>query len=151
MKSKPLTPYSHGLSRSSDRLSAEPEFTAGTHTFNMEKFMTLEQTASVAEILGLILVIASLIYLARQIGQTTAMMRVGASNERIQRDTDIVNSIVQSREVAEYWMKGATEFAGLDEVDKQRLVFLSAGRYYTGITCSVCTSKIWFQMQTGTN
>ncbi len=85
--------------------------------------MTLEQIASVAEILGLILVIASLIYLARQIGQTTAMMRVGASNERIQRDTDIVNSIVQSREVAEYWMKGATEFAGLDEVDKQRLVF----------------------------
>ena len=85
--------------------------------------MTLEQIASVAEILGLILVIASLIYLARQIVQTTAMMRVGASNERIQRDTDIVNSIVQSREVAEYWVKGATEFASLDEVDQQRLVF----------------------------
>jgi hypothetical protein len=69
--------------------------------------MTLEQIASIAEILGLILVIASMIYLARQIRQTTAMMRVGASNERIQRDT--------------------------------------------GITCSVCTSKTWFQMQTGTN
>lgn len=85
--------------------------------------MTLEQIASIAEILGLILVIASLIYLARQIGQTTDMMRVGASNERIQRDTDIVNSLVHSREVAEYWMKGATEFTSLDEVDKQRLIF----------------------------
>ena len=58
--------------------------------------MTLEQIASVAEILGLILVIASLIYLARQIGQTTAMMRVGASNERIQRDTDITCSVCTS-------------------------------------------------------
>ena len=85
--------------------------------------MTLEQVASLAEIFGLILVIASLIYLARQIRQTTAMMRVSASNERLQRDTDIVNSLVESREVAEYWMKGATEFDSLDEVDKQRLIF----------------------------
>lgn len=89
----------------------------------MEKFMALEHIASLAEIFGLVLVIASLIYVARQIRQTTDMMRVGASNERIQRDTDIVNSLVHSREVAEYWMKGATQFDSLDEVDKQRLIF----------------------------
>lgn len=85
--------------------------------------MALEHIASLAEIFGLVLVIASLIYVARQIRQTTDMMRVGASNERIQRDTDIVNSLVHSREVAEYWMKGATQFDSLDEVDKQRLIF----------------------------
>jgi hypothetical protein len=85
--------------------------------------MSLEQFASLAEIIGLLLVFASLIYVARQLNQTTTMMRVSASGERLQRDTDIVNSIVHSREVAEFWMKGATEFQNLDEIDKQRLVF----------------------------
>ena len=85
--------------------------------------MTLENIASLAEILGLMLVIASLIYVARQLGQTTAIMRVNASGERLQRDTDIANSIIHSREVAEYWMKGATELDSLDETDRQRLMF----------------------------
>ncbi len=76
--------------------------------------MTLENIASLAEIFGLMLVIASLIYVARQLGQTTAIMRVNASGERLQRDTDIANSIIHSREVAEYWIKGATELDSLD-------------------------------------
>jgi hypothetical protein len=85
--------------------------------------MSLQQFASLAEILGLFLVFASLIYLARQLKQTTTMMRLSASGERLQRDTDIVNSIVHSREIAEFWSKGATEIKDLDEVDKQRLIF----------------------------
>ncbi len=85
--------------------------------------MTLENIASLAEILGLMLVIASLIYVARQLGQTTAIMRVNASGERLQRDTDIANSIIHSREVAEYWIKGATELDSLDDTDRQRLMF----------------------------
>ena len=85
--------------------------------------MTLENIASLAEIFGLMLVIASLIYVARQLGQTTAIMRVNASGERLQRDTDIANSMIHSREVAEYWMKGATELDSLDETDRQRLMF----------------------------
>ena len=85
--------------------------------------MSLEQFASLAEIFGLLLVFASLIYVARQLNQTTIMMRVGASGERIQRDTDIINSVIHSREIAEFWMKGATEFESLDDVDKQRLIF----------------------------
>ena len=85
--------------------------------------MTLENIASLAEILGLMLVIASLIYVARQLGQTTAIMRVNASGERLQRDSDRANSIIHSREVAEYWMKGATELDSLDETDRQRLMF----------------------------
>ncbi len=84
--------------------------------------MTLEQIASLAEIIGLILVVASLIYVAQQLRQNIDMMRVNASSERVQRDTDIITSIIESREVAEYWMKGATEFDSLDETDRQRLV-----------------------------
>ncbi len=84
--------------------------------------MTLEQIASLAEIFGLILVVASLVYVAQQLRQNTDMMRVNASSERVQRDTDIITSIIESREVAEYWMKGATEFDSLDETDRQRLM-----------------------------
>lgn len=85
--------------------------------------MSFEQLASLVEILGLLLVLASLIYLSRQLKQTTTMMEISASGERVQRDTDIINSIVHSREVAEFWAKGATEFESLDDIDKQRLVF----------------------------
>ena len=85
--------------------------------------MTLEQIASIAEIIGLILVIASLIYVAQQLRQNIDMMRVNASSERVQRNNDLIKSIVERREVAEYWMKGATEFDSLDETDRQRLIF----------------------------
>ena len=69
--------------------------------------MTLEQYAYLAEIIGVALVIASLVYLARQLKQTTEMMRVGAANERVQRDYDIVSQLISSREVAEIVRKGA--------------------------------------------
>lgn len=42
--------------------------------------MTLEQIASVAEIIGVVLVIASLIYVAQQLRQNTAMMRAESRN-----------------------------------------------------------------------
>ena len=40
--------------------------------------MTLEQTAYLAQILGVILVVVSLVYLARQLNQNTELARVAA-------------------------------------------------------------------------
>ena len=85
--------------------------------------MTVEQFANLAEIIGVILVIASLVYVAQQLRQNTAMMRVGASNERVKRDFDIVANLLDSRDLAEVWVKGGTQFDALDEVDQQRAVF----------------------------
>ena len=85
--------------------------------------MTVEQYANIAEIIGVILVIASLIYVAQQLQQNTAMMRVGASNERVKRDFDIVANLLDSRDLAEVWVKGGTQFDALDEVDQQRAIF----------------------------
>ena len=84
--------------------------------------MTLETYAYLGEIIAAVAVIASLIYVARQLGQTTAMMRVGAASERVQRDFEIVSSVIESREVADLWVKGGSQFDRLDEVDKQRLI-----------------------------
>ena len=85
--------------------------------------MTVEQFANLAEIIGVILVIASLVYVAQQLRQNTAMMRVGASNERVKRDFDIVANLLDSRDLAEVWVKGGTQFDALDEVDQQRAIF----------------------------
>ena len=63
--------------------------------------MTVEQFANIAEIIGVILVIASLIYVARELRQNTDMMRVNASNERLKRDFDIVANLLDSRKLAE--------------------------------------------------
>jgi len=85
--------------------------------------MTLEQLAYLAEIIAAIAVIASLVYIAKQLGQTNSMMRVSAANERVEREYDLLNSIIDNRETAEYWCKGGSSFDSLDEVDQQRLIF----------------------------
>lgn len=84
--------------------------------------MMLEQWAYIGEIAAAVAVVASLIYVARQIGQNTAMMRVNASTERVQRDSDIVGSVINSREVAEMFMKGFSELDDLDDTDRQRIL-----------------------------
>ena len=50
--------------------------------------MTLEQLAYLGEIVAAFSVVASLIYVAKQLGQSTAMMRANASHERVQRDRE---------------------------------------------------------------
>ncbi len=87
--------------------------------------MTLEQYAAIAEIIGVILVIASLVYVARQLGQNTATMRAGASAQRVQRDAELNFRVSDSQEFAEIWLKGRAEFDSLDEAERTRLIFFN--------------------------
>ena len=86
--------------------------------------MTLEQLANLADVVGILLIVASLVYVARQLGQNTEMMRVAASSGRVERDYQVVSPIVESREVAEMWEKGEKDFDSLDKVDQIRMLFL---------------------------
>jgi len=85
--------------------------------------MNIEQFAAIGEIIASVAVVASLIYVARQLGQTNTMMRVAAASERLEKDYELVLPMIESREVAEIWVKGANDFAELDPVDQQRLLF----------------------------
>ena len=85
--------------------------------------MTLEQYANLGEIIAALAVVASLAYVARQLGQNTAMMRVNAASEWVERDYEIAAPFIESRELAEIWMKAGVEFESLDAVDKQRILF----------------------------
>jgi hypothetical protein len=85
--------------------------------------MSLEQFSYLAQIVAAMAVVASLLYVARQLGQNIAFMRVGASAERVQRDFDLAQSLIENREVAEFWIRGESEFEDLDAADKVRLMF----------------------------
>ena len=87
--------------------------------------MTLEQYSYVAQIIGVVLVVASLIYVAQQLRQNTQMMRSSASAERVQRDADLSGQITNSPEFAALWLKGHAEFESLNEAERLRLMFHS--------------------------
>lgn len=50
------------------------------------------------------------------------MMRVAASSEGVERDSEIVAPLLQSQELAEVWLKGQTEFSSLAPTDQARLM-----------------------------
>jgi len=85
--------------------------------------MTIDELAALAQIVASVAVVASLIYVAKQLGQNSAMMRIAASNERLQRDWDLVTDLIQSREITDIWLKGESELESLNESDRTRLIF----------------------------
>ena len=84
--------------------------------------MTLEQWAYLAEITASIAVIASLVYVARELHQNTNAMRVNNADNFVDFNFRLNTPIATDREFAEVWTKGWSDFASLDAVDKRRLV-----------------------------
>jgi hypothetical protein len=79
--------------------------------------------SAIAEITGAVVVVASLVYVGRQIWQNTAMMRVSAASETMERDYDLVLPLIESTEFTELWLKGDHQMDELSEADRQRLLF----------------------------
>lgn len=84
--------------------------------------MTLEQLAYLSQILGAGLVVASLVYVGRQLKQSTATMRQTAAGYYLGLQDRLCGEVANSRDLAECWVKGAKDFDGLDDVDKQRVI-----------------------------
>jgi hypothetical protein len=85
--------------------------------------MNWDAISAISEFVGVALIVASLIYVAKQLRQTNTMMRVNAASERLERDYEIAASIIESGEFAEIWLKGENEFESLRPADQQRLLF----------------------------
>lgn len=83
----------------------------------------LTEYAAIAEIISSLGVIISLIYVARQLKQTTGMMQVTASSERVDRDYTIVEPLLANKDLAEVWNKGDSNFDELDAADQTRVLF----------------------------
>ena len=52
-------------------------------------------------------------------------MRADASGQRVQRDAELNFRLSDSQEFTEIWLKGVTEFDGLDEAERTRLIFFA--------------------------
>ena len=85
--------------------------------------MNWDAISAGAEILGAIAVVASLVYVGKQVAQNTAMMRVGAASETLEKDFELTNPILESAELADIWSKGDHRLDELSEADRQRLIF----------------------------
>jgi hypothetical protein len=91
----------------------------------------LEQLAYLAQIVGVGFVVASLVYVGRQVKQNTETMRQNAAGYYLGLQERLCGEVASSREFAQQWLKAATDFDSLDDVDKQR-VLLFEWRAFTG-------------------
>jgi len=84
--------------------------------------MNWDAISAISEVLGAVAVVASLVYVGRQVSQNTAMMRVAASSETLERDHGLVLPLIESEELAEIWLKGDHRLDELSEANRQRLL-----------------------------
>jgi hypothetical protein len=68
------------------------------------------------------LVVASLVYVARQLKQNTQAMRQNAAGYYLNVQDRLCGEVANNRDLAECWQKGASDFSSLDEVDRQRAI-----------------------------
>jgi len=88
----------------------------------------MQELANLAEVLGVFGVLASLIYVGRQVQQHTLQMKVAASADRLQIFLKFWFKVAGDREFAAMWHKGGSELSTLDEVDQLRILsFETAG------------------------
>ena len=82
--------------------------------------MSLEHLALVAEIVGGIGVVASLIYLAYEIRKQSRLNRINATSALAMHWSDLMSSIDGSPDLSAIWLKGLSDFDELSAVDKLR-------------------------------
>ncbi|MGB5630912.1 MAG: hypothetical protein WBM57_16210 [Woeseiaceae bacterium] len=91
--------------------------------------MTLEQLALIAEIVGGIGVLASLIYLAVEIRRQSRQDGLRTANMLTAEWGALMTSLHDSSELADIWLKGNNNFDSLDAISKIRYGAL-IGRFF---------------------
>ena len=84
--------------------------------------MNWQAIAAVAEAVGAIAVVASLLYLAVQVRQNTRQSRLGAQQAMVAELGTVLQSQAQDREFATLLAKGLQDLASLDPVEKVRFL-----------------------------
>ena len=82
--------------------------------------LSLEQISNWAEIIGVILVILSLIYVGREVGQNTATMQVSAAQTFVDLYNTITSQLTLAPDLADIWYRGLTGFASLKNDERVR-------------------------------
>ncbi len=99
--------------------------------------MNWEAIGAVAELVGAIGVVASLIYLAFQIRQSTSQMKhntraleVAAFDTSIQHGLEVRRLLLSSDALTEIWLQGCAEYPNLDRGSRARFNMLAESVFY---------------------
>lgn len=97
--------------------------------------MQLSDLGALGEFISALVVMITLIYLAIQMRQNTSALKNGQTQQFQELNHDVLAPLINSRDVAEMWVKGGQEFSSLDVIDQQRMVFfewrvISAWNHY---------------------
>lgn len=82
--------------------------------------MSLEELALVAEILGGIGVVASLLYLAYEVRKQSKLNRLNAASELAGQWSNLMASIHDAPDLSAIWLRGVADFDALSAVEKLR-------------------------------
>ena len=82
--------------------------------------MNWEAIAAIAEVVGVIAIVVSLVYLSAQIRQSTKASRAGASYTINDSLSKIVGAIRADGEFADIWIRGCEDLESLDPVERVR-------------------------------
>lgn len=82
--------------------------------------MTLNQLALLAEILGGVGVIASLLYLAFEVRKQGQLNRVNAAAQLADKWTGFMTPIHDDADLGSIWLRGTSHFEGLSDIEKLR-------------------------------
>ena len=82
--------------------------------------LTLEQAYYIGELVGLVVVIISLLYLAIQVKQNIYMMKIQANQEYSEQWSRIASDLKNDPELSEIWMRGLNDYDSMNKIDKFR-------------------------------
>lgn len=83
--------------------------------------MNWDAISAIGQMMSALAVIVTLVYLAVQIKQNTAVYRVGVENQWNEFNAKLCHPVALDRQTAEWWCSGETEFDSMDTVDQKRL------------------------------
>ena len=99
-------------------------------------FMDIAQIlGNLGEFIGAIVIVATLLYLAMQVRQNTIATRTQSEEQYAHRILDFYHPVALDRQAAEWWARGAENFAELDSIDQQRLILWETSAF-----------RIWFYL-----
>ena len=93
--------------------------------------MNWEAVAAVADWLGVILIIVSLIYVALQIRQNTQMVRAATELETGRHWSDLHARVAHSPDMVDIWDTGLTDPERLTPTEKRRFIWFVAEYFFT--------------------
>lgn len=82
--------------------------------------------AAIAEVVGVVCLIGSLIYLGMQIRQNTAMVRANTELEAGRLWAELHARVAHSPDMADIWDKGLTDHTRLSPAEKRKFIWLIA-------------------------